>query len=301
MKERHFNWQTWLKCYRIYRDIRFNNFDHVAVIAGGEGMGKTTFAIKMACAIDENFSEENILYGPERLPGLLEDLMNNEVKGKVIILDEGNMFLFSREAMSGGNKMMVKLLSICRQLNICLIINVPNFFTIDTYIREHRVKSLTMIYRRGYARVYNSKYLKLISVQGSKLKNVLGVKVSYDGWFDTTYSNSFPPLINEANYLKLKNEHMRGFLQDLRDSISDMTKKNDGGFLAVSEIRGILPVSRHTITKRIETGDWEGKKIGGKWFMKRTELDRILSMECNKQKSKAAGKGQPPIPKGSVL
>lgn len=267
--------QAWLKDYNIYKDINFNQFDNVHVITGGEGMGKSTYAIQTACRVDSKFTPEYLLYTPERLPDILEELLDKNEKGRALILDEGNMFLFSREAMSGGNKLMVKLLSICRQLNLYLIICVPNFFTIDSYIREHRLKALTVIYKRGKARCYNSKYLKKISVEGSKYKNVMNVKTPYDGWFNCWYSSNFPANLDQEEYFRLKKEHMKSFLGDLRESLIALNKPKASDYVDVAEIRKSVPLSKNRIIENIKAGKMEGKKIGGKWFALKTSVDKF--------------------------
>ena len=80
----------------------------------------------------------------------------------MFVLDEGNLFLFSRESMSDSNRNMVKLFALMRQRNACIILNVPNFFTVDSYVRDHRVGTLNYLHARGKYQCFVRKAIKII-------------------------------------------------------------------------------------------------------------------------------------------
>src|SRR6056297_936239 len=84
----HFDPFTWYRLYNIYKPVKFLNADRLLIFSGNEGMGKSTLAIKCAAALDPDFSAEQILYTPEKLPQLLRKIKNEKKPGRAILMDE---------------------------------------------------------------------------------------------------------------------------------------------------------------------------------------------------------------------
>jgi len=273
LKFPYFSAKLYWRAFIIHKELRTDD-DHLTVICGDEGIGKSTIGLQFGAVVSpHSFSVAHVCY-------TLSDFSNCIFKAKKtdsIVCDEGLLFSFSREAISGANKMFVKLLSICRQLNLHIIINVPNFWNLESYAREHRVKSLLHITQRGFGEIYEGKSIKFVSDQGSKNHRYwYGVK-------DTIWKSHFKfckeiPEINDFNkesYLMLKKKQMDEFLDELKEfaetSENEKTSKN----VKVTDAANELNISKSTVKELIKKGDLIGKLIGGKWFIDRKSLDKL--------------------------
>lgn len=124
--------------------------DNVIVFDGPEGSGKSTAAQRLAKRIEE--ANGNV-YDPEvQTIFTFEDfeaVWDPNMRKRVFVFDEGMNMFFSREAMQGNQKKIIKLFSQIRQCNHTLIICLPNFHWIDKYLRESRVHFRLYTYKRG--------------------------------------------------------------------------------------------------------------------------------------------------------
>lgn len=147
--------------------------------------------------------------------------------GQCIILDEGNLFLLSRDAMSSQNKDALRLFALMRQKRLITIICVPNFFTLDTYVREHRVDTLFHIFRQSktmarYICVTRPDALRQISKDGRVNKQVMGHDLPDGSYFLGRAMPRFPKLndIDETFYKVKKADHFNQFLDDLKHKLN---------------------------------------------------------------------------------
>jgi len=215
---------TYYQVYNIFIDLK-NNFDCITIITGYEGSGKSVLGSQIATTVSPEFHKGLVGYDPEDLARMVKDLK----KGDTIWLDEGGLFLFSRDANKGANKILIKFLTICRQLNVHVIICVPNMFILDTYLRDHRIKRLFHIVKNRKAFVlFNKEAISFLNYHGKSIKNVnLGFKYvmendaiigSWTGDFGTTDSFS------ELDYIECKTANMKKFA----DEMQVLLKKNSG-------------------------------------------------------------------------
>lgn len=125
--------------------------DNVVAIDGYEGSGKSTLAIQLARAIQRlqgtDFPPEHTIFDWSQW----DEVFSFRDKRQVYILDEGGNLALSRDAMTGGNKEMVRILTQARQLNHTIIFCMPSFYWLDKYVREHRVKWWLHVEKRGEA------------------------------------------------------------------------------------------------------------------------------------------------------
>jgi len=260
----------WKRLYNIQKSVNKEDRDHFIVISGKEGSGKSTLAIQGASVLDPDFCIKKICYKPiQFIHGLKEAR-----KGDTFELDEGNLFLFSRESMGYDNKSMVKLFAIMRQKNLVVIICVPNFFTLDSYVRDHRVDTLIQIYKRGNFHCYTGKAIKIISREGSRFKNVTGIKVPY-GTFFTGSFNKQMPIINDLTdeaYRENKGEQFDEFLNELEEAAGKM--ETAGMYLGIKDAAAMLNVSTATIYKLIWAKKLQAKQMGAKWVINKEYLQK---------------------------
>lgn len=215
----------------------------------------------------QSFSVVHVCY---TLQDLVE-VLKKQNKYDTIICDEGLMFSFSRDSSTSDNKYFVKLLSLARQLNICFIMCVPNFWTVDSYVREHRVQSLIHVRARGKHTCYYGSSIKKISIEGARTKSYKNVRIEdhkFGGWF----SKQLP--IDENEYRKHKAEHMTKFLNELDDYAS--TKEVSAKFIKSTQAAKILGVNPSMIPRRVEDGTLKGKKIGNFWYIDKESVKNLL-------------------------
>lgn len=125
--------------------------DVVAPISGGTGEGKSTLAIQLAFRIKPNFNLDNVIFSRQEFI----DKVNNSKKGDVLIIDEGSNIAFKRDFMHKEQKDIMKLFDMCRDKNLCILINVPHFWSLDNHLlRSGKIKLWFHIIKRGIAHIF---------------------------------------------------------------------------------------------------------------------------------------------------
>lgn len=259
------------RCFHIWRQVTQQDKDHFVCITGVEGTGKSTLGLQMACVIDPNFSIAQVCYEPVHFVRAIK-----EVKpGSCILLDEGCLFLFSREAMSDSNRLVVKLLTIMRQKNLVVIVCLPNFHILDTYLRDHRVQTLIHINKRGCFTVYVGRAIKILSKEGRRYKVIEGIKTPYGLFFQGNFNKKFPETngLTRELYIEHKSKTFQIFLEDIERDLSK--RAGDTEFLNLTQAKKVIPVSRNTLVKLIREGKVAGKQVGAKWYVSRKSLTEI--------------------------
>lgn len=265
-----FNSNLYARAYNIQHSINTDDRDHFIVVCGKEGLGKSTLAIQLACMIDPTFNIKRICFKPiDFIQGIRQ-----AKKGDCFILDEGNLFVFSRESLGADNVMIVKLFALMRQKNLCVIINVPNFFTLDSYVRDHRTDTLIYCRDKGKFTCYVKKAIQIISKEGHAYKQINGVIVPH-GTFFPGYWNKFLPKINdisEESYKQHKGNQFAEFLDDLESNVAQ-TNKGNGELITTTEALKIIPgKTLHHLIDLIKKGEVKGKRIGQRWYVYKSAL-----------------------------
>jgi len=265
MRGYFFNGLTWKRMFNIWKVIHKQDRDHFTVVSGMEGGGKSTVAIQMACAVDPTFCIERICFTPEEF---IDGLAKSK-KGQAFVLDEGNLFLFSRESAKTGNRNMVKLFALMRQKNVCVFICVPNFFTLDSYVRNHRVQTIVHVYKRGKIICYVSESaIRKISKEGYATKQVVNIQLpagsSFKGWF----LKPLPSVnnVNDETYREYKGKHFSDFIQELKDNFkTEEIQSAVKEYLTPSEASMLTGLTIQTLRNHAKLGKVKARKIGDKY------------------------------------
>lgn len=142
------------------------DLDWLHIITGYEGCGKTTLAFDMCSYLDPDFNISKIVFSSQELI----EAVRKSKPGEAVLVDEGALVFFSRDSMTKAAKQAVKLLTGMRTYNLFLCICVPDFFILDKYIRNHRVRSVSNVTERGMANFYfNSTVRKIIKDKNNKI------------------------------------------------------------------------------------------------------------------------------------
>ena len=169
---------------RIKGQLKKKDKDFFAIVDGGEGTGKSTFAFQWAKYIDNTFNLKRIVFTPEEF----KEAIFKAERGQAIVYDEAFTGLSSRSALSAINRYLVSLAMQIRQKNLFIILALPSVFLLDKYFVMFRAKVLVHIYenkgRRGYFRIYNPKKIKRLILEGkSTFSYSKKVRTNFKGHF----------------------------------------------------------------------------------------------------------------------
>lgn len=170
------------------------------IVDGGEGAGKSVFAMQLAKVLDPSFCLERVCMIPEEFT----KAVIRAKKGECIVFDEAFTGLSSRSSLSEINRLIVSLCMEMRQKNLFIIVVMPTIFMLDRYVALFRAKGLFHIYtkdgKRGRWVYFNNKSKKLLYILGKKLFSYAKPKSKFRGRFSNQYT------INEQAYRDKKKE-----------------------------------------------------------------------------------------------
>lgn len=123
---------AWVKYVhkRIYRE----NKNFIATIEGPTGSGKTYAMLRFGELLDKNFTADNVVFTGKELMDLINS--GRLKKGSVILFDESQIDLSSRNWMSIMNKMLNYLITTFRHKNFILLFTSPYSDFIDSQTRR---------------------------------------------------------------------------------------------------------------------------------------------------------------------
>ena len=251
------------KCYKIWKRLR-KDYDYWTIIAGREGEGKSTFGVQYGNFI--SLKGFHMCFSPEEFM----EAMDKAKPYDSVQLDEGGVLLLSRESMSQTNRLIVKVGMVARQKNLNVILCVPNFFLIDTYIRDHRVNLLLQIKKRSKYRAVFGSGLKTISRDGVRYKNVIGIKIRPTKVWDGDFRKKLPESFDYESYLQNKTHHMDLLLKNR--GVDSLGLKYVQAYRLAKEI-GVKP---ETIRNWIQKGKIDGKRMGLKWFVTKKSYSKLI-------------------------
>lgn len=115
-----------------------DHWDNIIMITGAEGTGKSNLAYYLAKSYDPNFSlQDGYVYDFETM---VKKLNESDIQGSVLWCDEATELLGNRDWAKEENKALIKILKMMRSLNLTIILVIPDFGGIDTYVRDQRVR-----------------------------------------------------------------------------------------------------------------------------------------------------------------
>ena len=150
--------------------------DFVMAICGPEGGGKSHLMLNI---IEQVYPKATIKSIGFNTIGFINALKGAKRYG-LAVFDEAGDGLYSRDAMTGVNKLLAKAFMTIRGRNLFTILVLPDFFDLDSYFRKHRVKGLFIVPKRGRVRVYNKRQIDRINQIGERTKRILVKPSIYD-------------------------------------------------------------------------------------------------------------------------
>lgn len=143
--------------YNGTRGMKSRNADRVIVTLGYEGMGKSNFSLiamdEWYKFIDKPMTAKQLAQQVCAKPQEFARAIKESQEYDHIIIDEGVLLSYGRNAMSDVSKHINTLLMVCRAKKFYINILIPNLLDLDTYIRKNRVTALWVMlpnYRVAY-------------------------------------------------------------------------------------------------------------------------------------------------------
>ena len=261
----HFDYFLWLHAYGIYKKINGKDNDHFTCISGVEGCGKSVLALLLSSTVSPTFSMKHICFSIQDF----FDIVNTAEKGDTILLDEGAVFLFSREATSKDNRKVVKSFNLMRQLNLHILVCIPNYMNMDTYIREHRADTLLQIRKsRDTYKGIKKDGVDVVNQCIKKVKGVTSVKLPSGSFWNGYWTKKYPEIndISEEKYSEKKRKHLDMFL-DLLKKDAKLDEDKQMNWVKISEFQKLVPIGSEAIIRNIQKGEIPGRKIGTMWYV----------------------------------
>lgn len=135
----------------------YNDNDSVILITGATGSGKTTFAIQLAQAIEEEKFDisKSVIYKPENI---IEQLRERP-RYSCTIIDEAVRSVYSREWYSKANIQINKYFRVMRKDNKTIILITPGIKDVDSGIRNNRAGWWFHVLERGSVVMFINDFL----------------------------------------------------------------------------------------------------------------------------------------------
>ena len=244
----------WTLLFNIKKGIE-KMFDMVMVIAGDTGTGKSHFGMQLM----ESWQK---VIGKDFDPKLIECINVDKEKwlkqfkqlGRLDgnLFDEGAAGLGSKQTLEKFGKTLEMLFQVIRYKGYFTIIIVPNFFRLNKFFREDRLRGMFYIHKRGHYKYYSRTRVVTLCQKNSRLyvKNM--------GLVPPLFTGKFPeykgPLLKA--YEDMKDEGVNKILDEV---IAMNSEKEDKKFERIK-----LDDKRDNLIKQIwnENKDWNNKKIG---------------------------------------
>lgn len=201
-------------------------WDHVAIITGLPGVGKSTFARYLARYLDETFNEDRVYF--DAAP-MIEGMNNSENK-KSFVLDESFKDFSSKASMKQEYADLINHLQLLRQKQHYIFLILPDFFSLSKHLALFRSSFLYVVYEdsqgdRCFA-VFDREKKKELYILGKQFMNYNAVQPNFRGNFPIKCRSG--EIVDEELYEKRKREHLLsqgkqekrgGIAKDMRDKL----------------------------------------------------------------------------------
>jgi len=192
----------------------------------GDGMtrtGKSTVAALICAYQDKEFVKnwkDRIIFDG----GKLIEQAYKVPKGSWLMYDEAREGLDSRKQMERYTKNLLDFFSQCGNLNLGIVIVLPEFFELPKSIAINQTVCLINCFARngfdrGYFDFFNRKDKRYLFVNGQKYLNYQAQKPSFRG----TFNNWFP--VNKAEYERLKNKTLNKIRK--KENVSEIKQREE--------------------------------------------------------------------------
>lgn len=205
------------------KDIIKKGWDLPILIDGLERSGKSTLGMTVGYYMSDG------KLGPRNFAAGMDDCaqkIRDAKKGDTIIIDEGSLVFSSKDAMVKAQRQLLKILDVCGQKNLTLIVCLPSFFDLAKQIAVRRSRFLLHVYPDSNFNRGRFAYW------GQEKKEILYERARKHG---TGYRDPRPDFIGRfsdfkpswyVEYLEIKNKSLQEALNvDNKSSMNEDKKK----------------------------------------------------------------------------
>jgi len=255
---------------KIVEDMTFLQFISSSTLE--VGTGKSVFAQQTAEAYTDlvnrkhnlnlEFSMKNVVFNSDELLERAFELP----KYSCLILDEGDDL--DTHYYSQIAKTLRKFFRKCRQLNLFIIVILPNFFQVPAAYAITRSVCFVDVkfeaeFERGYFDFYSFNKKKKLYLKGKKYYDYGVVAPSFDGRFLDGYA------VPEAEYRKAKHLDMLNDNQDERKSLKDIEKQ-----IVVRMFRQVYQNLEGVSIEKLSLAFGVSPRTGSRWLNDEYSFDR---------------------------
>lgn len=251
---------------QIKGDLR-NDLDHVEVICGGVGTGKSTLG-RLDCRYvsDEKFHPRTHVIRNERD---IKRVIQGVKKREAILIDEGSMIFAAVETMSRKQKYATLILDVVRQRNLLIVVCAPAVHRLSSSLVIDRAVTVTRTYihsknhKKGrfafYGMIAKEKLYRFAKKNHGSLK---GSKPNYRGRFpeDKTHTEEYIQIKDETLNLALDSLKFDGDEKPEKEEIKPLVRQEvvrdyqhqivkNNMDRPLSEMMSMLGVSQSTISR----------------------------------------------------
>lgn len=245
------------------------DMDHVILISGSGKVriGKSVLAQQIGYYLSEGvvpFTNDNIVFRSDKLISVANKLP----KYSVIVYDEAREGLESTKTLMSKNRDLLDFFAECGQLNLFVIIVLPDFFDLKKTIAITRSTCLINVYfgeefKRGYYAFYNDSQKKALYLKGKQWLNYTCIKPSFrDKFFDTytvdkdKYKRQKADSLKHYNQERKKKDHTnyQAIFQREVEIILSALKKG----YSQKAIGDVLGLSQSAVARRVANHKGEG-------------------------------------------
>jgi DNA-binding MarR family transcriptional regulator len=228
--------------FEAIKDNLRKDKDHLHINVGYERMGKSNLSLIQALIVDPTFTADRIVFTPQEFAKAVYCAKQYQC----IIADEGAEAFFNKDTMKQENKENMRTLTKIGRRNLCIIINVPDFFLLDSYIRGHRAKTLCQVFERGQCKGFNKAMLSRI-VKDDKTR-----RTTYPD--PPTFWDKFPDISRDRGklgklwktYIKKKDKYLQG--KDKKTELKEQLAKVTMRTYTQNELARALGVTQPTVS-----------------------------------------------------
>ena len=189
----------------------------VIVVDGKERMaGKSTLSYWIAYLISKyngtQLTPENFVWDSS----LVIDKIWSLPRNGCIILDEGGIDYYSRRAMSSSNVSLNQAIMVCGLQNQAIIINIPSFWDLDSFIRDRRCD----YWFNGRYQLYGSHLVRGIAKVKLNLSQSEWKATPFWETYDYVNFDDMPPDFRKL-YRKRKEAESRRRIQREEDEVKN--------------------------------------------------------------------------------
>ena len=251
----------------IHKDILGQEIDWVLINTGEEGSGKSATSLYVLKILEQFDLENHVSFNFEQYFRLIKKHKDNP--GAVIVLDEAVSSFFSREARKKFNSMLVKLLIINRSFQHFHILNIPNFYYLDIYIREQRAKTLLfnvfdMKSKERFTAFYNRKQIiNLIMDKEGYFRKLMLKGVAFVQKYKPkfTFQTPFEELKELWDkYQELKRQFQYNYLDEIEEEIHKAKLEGDIDYIfsyVEKDLEFAKSIYLVEVIRKMRGKDWE--------------------------------------------